>query len=255
MSKIICYEQPTNEYIRVCLRLEQLFKQTDATLEANNAFGSWQCVAAIIAILNLLDRPDLKTKLQKELKRFQSLLESHQQSPHVDRAVLGKVLGQLESSTQFLQSQSGKIGQNLRDNEFINQIRQHICHPGGGSSFDTPGFHCWLEQASHERIHHLRDWLADLMPVRAFMQLMLRLSREASHTRNVTAHAGFHQEALNSAQPCQLIRVFLETDEAIYPQISVGKHRISLRFFHLNVTEHRQQITDDIPFQLACCYL
>src|SRR3990167_4743370 len=66
MDKII-YEQPLNEIIRVCLRLELLFQQIDHRLNDISILGTREIVSLVINVLNILDRPDLKAKLAKEL--------------------------------------------------------------------------------------------------------------------------------------------------------------------------------------------
>ena len=67
MDNEITYEQPLNEVIRVCLRLEQLFQQIDHALDDHSTISTRHLVTLIINALHLLDRPDLKAKLAKEL--------------------------------------------------------------------------------------------------------------------------------------------------------------------------------------------
>lgn len=69
-SDYITYEQPLSELMRVCLRLEQLFDKI--TLLKDNT-ATWQTqvlMTALIDILVVLDRPDLKGKLTKALNRL-----------------------------------------------------------------------------------------------------------------------------------------------------------------------------------------
>ena len=53
MSFII-YEQPLNEHMRVCLRLEHLFTQLHYGLDGAHALDSRSALAALVEILNLL---------------------------------------------------------------------------------------------------------------------------------------------------------------------------------------------------------
>jgi cell division protein ZapD len=59
----VIYEQPVNEHVRVCLRLEQLFNQTLHWMRGTSAWDSRAAISALLEILNVLDRPDLKAKL------------------------------------------------------------------------------------------------------------------------------------------------------------------------------------------------
>ena len=66
MSNQLIYDQPFNETIRVCLRLEQLFQSIDHQMNELSIPGTRQLIHLIINLLHLLDRPDLKSKLAKE---------------------------------------------------------------------------------------------------------------------------------------------------------------------------------------------
>jgi cell division protein ZapD len=92
----IIFEQPVNEHTRACLRLEQLFQQLAHCLGGPSVWDSRSALAAIIDILNILDRPDLKTKLTKELCRHLANLARLEQTPHVDRKKLSVILIELE---------------------------------------------------------------------------------------------------------------------------------------------------------------
>src|SRR5579864_9452696 len=74
MSDTIIYEQPLNEIIRVCLRMEQLFQQLDHQLHDSSELGTRNVITFIINLLHLLDRPDLKAKLAKEMNHHLSNL-------------------------------------------------------------------------------------------------------------------------------------------------------------------------------------
>src|SRR5690348_4456703 len=111
MLNEITYEQPVNEHIRVCLRLELLFQQAKYRLQAGSIWDSRSAILTLIDILNLLDRPDLKTKLTKELCRYLSVLSRLERTTEVDHQKLSILLVELESVIDSLQSMQGKIGQ------------------------------------------------------------------------------------------------------------------------------------------------
>ena len=52
-NNVITYEQPLNELIRVCLRLEQLFLQFDHKITDTPIFGPRHIETIIINILHL----------------------------------------------------------------------------------------------------------------------------------------------------------------------------------------------------------
>jgi cell division protein ZapD len=87
IENTIIYEQPLNELIRVCLRLEQLFFQIDHHIKDATESGTRNVVAAIINVLHLLDRPDLKAKLAKELGHHLSNLMRLEHTPQIDQSI------------------------------------------------------------------------------------------------------------------------------------------------------------------------
>ena len=57
----------------------------------------------------------------------------------------------------------------------------------------------------------------------------------------------------SGAEP-NLVRVLLPADEGIYPEISAGKHRFTVRFVKWQGTEKRPaQVEQDVRFLLALC--
>src|SRR5689334_2115558 len=95
-DSIIIYEQPMNEHIRACLRLEQLFKNTIHHIDGDSMWDSRAALTSIIHIGNVLDRSDLRSKLGKEIQRQIENLARHSQTPDVDLIALNQLLGRLE---------------------------------------------------------------------------------------------------------------------------------------------------------------
>jgi len=248
----IIYEQPLNEHMRVCLRLEHLFSQMLHWMHGVQQWDSRAALTALIEILNVLDRPDLKSKLVKELSRYVTLLTRFQQTPHIDKNKLGAVLRELEHTIRNLHTIEGRLGQLLRDNEFLTIARQSLSASGGGCSFDAPTYY-WLQQSPAERISQLSHWSGELKVVQTAVNLTLRLIRQSSAPQLHIANKGFYQAALDASLPCQLVRVAISHGLGVYPETSVGRHGISIRFFNINLVGRPLQTNEDIRFQLTCC--
>src|SRR5262245_23846452 len=111
MKETIIYDHPLNEVIRVCLRLEQLFQQIDNQLSDMSIFGTRNLINLIINILHILDRPDLKAKLAKELSILLANLQRFGNLPDINTEKLASLTQQLEELSRNLIDSSGKIGQ------------------------------------------------------------------------------------------------------------------------------------------------
>lgn len=253
MNDTIIYEQPLNEIIRVCLRLEQLFQQIDHQLNDRSELDTRNVISFIINILHLLDRPDLKAKLAKELSHHLANLMRYGNMPEIDSEKLNGLIQQLEEHSRNLIDTSGKIGHRLRDIELLNTLRMHLASPGGGCSFDIPLYHYWLQQPPEVRATTINDWLSDFSQIRTVVELVLDLVRKNAKTEEKTAIHGFHQELLDPQSNLRMIRISIARHIAAYPEISIGRHFLSVRFFTPDIERRPMQYTENLPFWIAYC--
>lgn len=255
MNDIIFYEQPLNERMRSFLRLEHLFKQAAYTLRGYSIWDSRSTLTSITSILDLLARNDLKTELLKELERQEKTLSALSDLAGVDKEQLNNILKQIETSQQNILDFNGQLGQDIRDHELLNSLRQRSSIVGGTCDFDIPYLHYWLQQPPEYRIEKLEAWLEKLEIISHPISLVLDIIRESSSPINVTAEKGFYQQNIDSNSPVQLIRVGLTRESEYFPEISAGKQRFSVRFMLHKDAERAIQTSDDINFQLICCAL
>jgi cell division protein ZapD len=252
-TELILFEQPLNEHIRICLRLEHLFKQAEYHLQNDSEWDSRTALTAIIDILNVIDRPDLKNKLGKALNQFAANLIQLEQLPNVDVQKLRQTLDTLDCTIDSLHSNQGKIGQELRENEFIVSIQQRLTTPAGTCSFSTPAYHLWLKQPMQSRKNQLLHWYGQFSQLQTITHLLLKLTRDSTALKTKIANCGFYQTNLDPTIPFQIIRIQLPAAMQLYPEISVGRHRLTIHFFELNANGKSPQTKLDVQFELACC--
>lgn len=255
MTETTIFEQPLNEVIRVCLRTEHMFQQIDHQLNDTTTLGSRKLIYSIINLLQLLDRPDLKAKLAKELTYHLANLMRFGNMPQIDSVKLQELTKQLDDLARSLIDSSGKIGHRLREIELLNSLRLHLATPGGGCSFDTPLYHYWLEQPTSHRQKIILDWLNDFSQVKTATDLILNIVRKNAKVEEKTAVRGFHQEMLDPQSNLRLIRIGLKREIPSYPEISIGRHFLSVRFFVPDIEKRPVQFSDNIPFWIAYCNL
>jgi cell division protein ZapD len=253
MNNMIIYEQPLDEIIRVCLRLEQLFQQIDHQLSDLSILGTRNLITFIINALHLLDRPDLKAKLAKELGHHHATLMRFGNSPKIDEKKFKDLTEELDRYSRSLIDSSGKMGQRLREVELLNTLRLHLASPGGGCSFDLPLYHYWLQQPADKRENTIKDWLSDFTQIRSIVTLVLGLVRENAKSEQKTAIHGFHQELLDPQWNLRLLRIGIAADLATYPEISIGRHFLSIRYFTPDINKRPVQYSHDLLFQISYC--
>jgi len=70
----------------------------------------------------------------------------------------------------------------------------------------------------------------------------------------VVAENGFYQKPLDTKQSTQLVRISVSVDSTMYPEISAGKHRSSVRFMRVNPGDTPPaQVKENIEFLLSRC--
>lgn len=251
----IFYEQPLNERMRTFLRLEHLFEQAAHSLRGSSLWDSRATIGALIDIIDVLARSDMKTELLKELERHKSALGRWQGSEGVDQEQLRQVLTQLANCEQALQAVNGQLGQSLRDDELLAAIRQRSTIAGGTCNFDLPQFHFWLQHPAEHRIERLNSWFDSLGDIRKAISLMLDILRESAVPRTQLAPDGFFQQTLESQTPYQLIRVGLPAEAECFAEISAGKHRLTIRMLRPQLHGRPRQVDHGVSFELVCCVI
>ncbi len=254
-SDKIIYEHPLNEKTRTFLRLEHLFKEISYHTPQPHIWASRAAVDGLLDMVSIFTRADIKADLIKELKRHRGKLEGMRSMPGIDEERLDQVLSEIHLNTEQLHNLNGQIGQALRENEFLKGIMQRSSIPGGSCAFDLPLYHFWLQQSPENRIEELQGWNRTLEPVKSAVNLLLSLVRGSTQPTREQASSGFFQQSLDSQAPAQLIRVGLPRESSVFPEISGGKHRFTIRFMQQNSPERPTQVDHKIAFFLNCCII
>ncbi|MBS0350936.1 MAG: cell division protein ZapD [Proteobacteria bacterium] len=254
-ENLIIFEQPLNEHLRICLRLEQLILQLQGYLNDKSTNGSQMALITLLRLIDVMDRPDLKSKLMQMLSQYATTLGQLERFPQVDTNRLQSILKHLDQLISQLHHMPGRIGESLRSNDFFNQLRPQLANPGGIFFHHVPAFALWLQQPYELQAKELAQWSEALQPLPEIATLVLELARNSTATQTITAQNGFYHQTLDSTLPCQLIRVGIPVELGIYAEISAGIHRLSIRFVKANYLagEKSKQISGVITFLLTCC--
>ena len=250
-----CYEQPLNERTRTLLRLEHLFAQSAHHSQDTSFWGRRATLATMLDILTILSRHDLRTEVAKELAEQHRSLSRLQNHSGIDHSRLDGVLADIHMLNQRMQNVPPQFASyQVRDNELLNSINNRSAIPGGTCGFDLPSFQHWLHRDAETQEENMRQWYKHLQPFEQAMELILRLVRDSAQPSPCTAQGGVLVN--NTENDTQLIRVIVDRREAVYPEISAGRHRSTIRFMEQTGAQLRvSQTGRDIPFSMACCKL
>ena len=251
---MIVYEYPLIERIRTLLRLDDLFERSRYFLSGADAPEHHTALLILFEVLEVASRADLKSDLLQELERQKQVVQGFRNNPDVNQDVLSEVVQEIEAAYAGLYGMAGKIGQYLRENDWLMSIRQRTSIPGGVCEFDLPSYHYWLHRPAEERLHDLHRWTAPLYPVRDAAQIVLRLLRESGKGIHVTARAGNFQQML-SGRPAQMVRIRVPRIVDCIPEISANKYALNIRFTTPGEDGRPRTYDSDVEFDLTFCSL
>ena len=251
---MIEYEFPLNEKVRTLLRLEDLFTRVAHFTGYAHGMDHHAALLTLFEILEVACRADLKSELLQELERQKRALSSLHNNPAISEDALDALLAEIDGASADILAMTGKIGQHLRENEWLMGIKQRACMPGGTCEFDLPSYHYWQEQDAGSRRELLHAWLAPLLPLHTGLKIVLRLLRESGKVFHFTAHHGTFQQ-MQGGRIAQMLRVSLSSDLACIPEVGANKYAINIRFIAANYAAKTTLFEQDVPFDLTFCSL
>ncbi|WP_313951165.1 cell division protein ZapD, partial [Accumulibacter sp.] len=246
---MITYECPFNERIRTLLRLEDLFHKVGNFLQGDGAHEHHVVLLTLFEILDVAGRADLKMDLIQELERQRQSLLAYRNNPDISEEALSSALQEIEQASAALLGMSGKIGQHLRDNDWLMSIKSRASIPGGVCQFDLPSYHWWRNQDPGVRREALLGWLQPLLPLRDALTIVLRLLRASGRQEHHVATNGAFQLMLGGSSS-QMVRISLKSDEPNIPEISANKYALNIRFTRPDSDHRPRQSDSDVEFDM-----
>jgi cell division protein ZapD len=208
----------------------------------------------LFEILEVACRADLKSELLQELERQKKALNALHNNPEILEDALDAVITDIEGASARLLSMTGKIGQHLRDDEWLMGIKQRACIPGGVCEFDLPTYHYWQHQSAERRRQSLDAWLGPMLPLRDGITILLKLLRENGKVHHFNAFHGSFQQ-MQGGRVALMLRISLDTDLPCVPEISANKYALNIRFVEAKYSAKTALYDQDVPFDLTFCSL
>ncbi len=237
------------------MRLEDLFARVRFFASGAEPQEHHAALTTLFEIADVGSRADLKADLLQELERQRQVLVPLRENPAVDRAALDELVGEIEEVAAAIYAQAGRVGQHLRESDWLGAVKQRAAIPGGMSEFDLPAYHYWLNQDAAGRQRDLAQWIEPLVPVHAALSIVLRLLRDSGRTGHHVAYRGMFQLMLTSAKVAQLLRLTLAKDMPCVPEISANKYALNIRFLAADGPERGRVYGGDVEFDLMFCNL
>jgi len=276
---VIIYEYPLSERIRTMLRLEDLFGKAAHFQQQQSAYDHHAALLTLFEIIEVASRADLKIDLIHELERQRQALLVYRNKPEISEEILSGALYEIEQSSAALLGMTGKIGQYIRENEWLMSIKNRANIPGGVCEFDLPSYHYWQHREVDDRQEFLMKWLSPLNPLRDSIDVVLRLLRASGRTKHQIAKNATFQLMLSGTasqlartaaenhlveetddgrawKASQLVRIAVENHLPYIPETSANKYILNIRFTHPGNSHKSRHVEKgvDVPFDITFCY-
>jgi cell division protein ZapD len=252
VDHVLRYDFPTNEKVRMFLRLSELFTQLEYLAEQDTKHCHHAALHKYFDIQNATQRGDQKNDIIQELERYRVSLTSLIGNDAVDQASLDHTLKAIRTSVCDLNQIGIRISHLSSRNEFLKSLEQRSAIAAGWCEFDLPQFHYWLNLPPETRKAMLADWIQPMKVYHTAVDLILEILR-GSCTRydNLMAKKGAFEQ-VNDGKNIPLVQIWVDQSLGFVPKLSANKYMLSLRFIPANF-DARAPIPDVIPFSLGLC--
>ncbi len=248
------FEHPLNERIRSFLRLQQLFIRLDYHLSGSTRCDLQAAISVLLEASELTGRSNIKTEVIKELERQEFVITNRKYPEKSVEIETGLTCNNIRILRTLLHEQTVRSYQEIQHNEFLNSVKQRCGASVSGSSYDLPLYHFWLDRNPAECRQTIIEWMQPYKDLRKAIELVMDNIRNSQSLGMAIAERGLYQDSLSRDKTLQLVRVQLIEHPDIFPEISAGIHRITIRFMRfISINERPGQELDDTKFQIAYC--
>jgi cell division protein ZapD len=203
--------------------------------------------------MDVAARADLKSDVMKDLEKQKHALNSYRGNPAIAESVLDEVIGKLEGCFSTLNNLPGKAGQSLTENEWLMSIRSRVGIPGGTCEFDLPAYYAWQHRSATMRQDDLERWASTLAPFAESVHMLLKLLRDSGTPQKVVATHGQLQQTLPQGRTFQLLRLRLDPNLGLVPEISGNRLMVSVRLMRQETADRLHASNDNAQFELTLC--
>lgn len=246
-DEIITFELATHFLPKIALRLESLYYTVQQAHEEVHPVIHHYALKNLIEILNLVEKPELKSRFLKELMRIEHALIK------ANTRISSELLARLHMQIQVLTHFVGLFGNSIHNNPFLQSIKQTQQNQLFDCDCHSPQLLLWLESKPELRQNDLIKWLETLNPLLATISIYLSLLRDTAEFNEIEMLNGYYQRPLPAKTSCHLILLRIEKSFGIVPRMQLGHHGLSLRLCEISTM--REVRETEAKLNLALCQL
>ena len=246
-NNTITFQLATHYLSRIALRLEFLFKIINqACTESHDVIHRF-ALKNIIEIVELIEKPELKSRFIKELIRIEHVLNK---SDLLNNPAL---YDKLAKQIHYLNHVPGRFSDSIHKDEFLKRLIQIHHHNTNECEFNSPHLVLWFDSDPLVRQESIKQWVSCLSDLEETVSIYLSLLREATEYIPIQAENGFYQHGVSPKSINHLILLKIDKSLGITPKLQLGHHNLTIRLYEMP-TSH--EVRDkSIPMEIAFCQL
>ncbi len=250
---MILYEYPFNERTRTYLRLEHLLRRLALLVSRTDSVDHHYAIQTLFELMEVGSRSDLKAEVMKDIERHKQLLNGYRDNPAISEQALDQFIARLDACFAALDADTGRVGHGLNANDWLMGIRNRMGIPGGTCEFDLPAYHEWLHRPPAARQHDLTQWSGEFTGLGNALAMLLKLLRDSGMPQKVMAMDGQYQQSLPAGRGFQLLRLRLQADPGLVPEISGTRLLCSVRLRQRGDDGRLHPADADLPLEVTLC--
>ncbi|MDG2106863.1 MAG: cell division protein ZapD [Gammaproteobacteria bacterium] len=249
-NQVSLYEEPVQEKIRKFIKIEFLLNKIYYFKSKDNKSENYIALLALCELYEILSRSDIKSELIREIETQNSYFEKIKEIPQADSSKLNSVLEKQNLLLKSIYNIESNYLDYLEHDILFKTILKNCFTQLQPASIDF-----WLSRDILIRETQIDLWLEPLIFIKRSIDFILEVIRKSGRFEDRMAEKGFFIEKLDIKRNILLIRVTLTSDLYYYPQISVGKQRLTIMFMTKDDKNNLVPYQEDLNFILTTCSL
>ena len=256
MNNFIVYEQPVAENIRNFLKCEYLHEKINSSLSLESIWSIKSSISALLEMSDFSQRINLKVELLKELEKMSFTLRKLNKNNEIELSKFDAYKNEIDRCLINLNDINDNPSKTILDNDFLMLIKSKLHIPAGDNFFDMPSYLNFLTSKKNHIIENINIWSSPFSVFFDSSKLVLDYKRISSKFEKCRSNKSYFEKKLDKNARIDLVRIKIEKDMNIYPDISVNRQNVNA-VFKTAFGDNRiaRTIVDDIEFELSLSIL
>lgn len=243
----LIYQFPINYLTKVSLYLENLFSSISSACESSEEIIHHYALKSIIDIINLIEKPEIKSRYVKELMRIEHLINQSQ------AFISDKSYARLFVQLQVLGKINSRFGSTVYQDSFMHSMR-FVFNSKDESEILNPQLIFWLNKDVTHRQNDISVWLENLLPVYNTVDTYLSILRETVDFKTIDIESGYYHKNITNKITQHLIVIKMSNLDGIIPKVNVTNNIINIRLCDAYSMQEVRG-SEDFQLELAVCQL